>query len=187
MSHIEDLDGPRHVVDPVVNPVFAASAAPQALERRAARGPHPPLQPPATQNRPAHKPQPPPPAARRGAPGRAPRRTRPPTSPGRNAQLAGGRRSSRAVAAGLGVVFAAIAIAGFRAVRRRGMRAAAVYFLIQLPLGYLVFGTSGADTGAGVGTAAGVRRSAVRRVGRARCQNDEKYRRRLRSLSQLRS
>jgi signal transduction histidine kinase len=52
-----------------------------------------------------------------------------------------------ALAAGLGVVFAAVAIAGFRAVRRRGLRAAAVYFLIQLPLGYLVFGTSAASTG----------------------------------------
>jgi signal transduction histidine kinase len=53
-----------------------------------------------------------------------------------------------AIAAGLGVVFAATAIPGFRFVSGRGKRAVAVYFLIQLPLGYLLFGAAGAEVGA---------------------------------------
>jgi signal transduction histidine kinase len=53
-----------------------------------------------------------------------------------------------AIAVGLGVVFAAAAVVGFRLVQRRGQRAAALYFLIQLPLGYALFGAAGADTGA---------------------------------------
>jgi signal transduction histidine kinase len=53
-----------------------------------------------------------------------------------------------AIAAGLGVVFAAVAVVGFRLIQRRGKRAAALYFLIQLPLGYAVFGAAGAETGA---------------------------------------
>jgi signal transduction histidine kinase len=58
-----------------------------------------------------------------------------------------GQAPEPALAAGLGVVFAAIAIAGFRYARRRGRPATAVYFLVQLPLGYVVFGTAGASTG----------------------------------------
>jgi signal transduction histidine kinase len=52
-----------------------------------------------------------------------------------------------AVAAVLGVIFTAIAV-GFQLSRRRGKRALALYFLIQLPLGYLVFVAANAEVGA---------------------------------------
>jgi signal transduction histidine kinase len=45
-----------------------------------------------------------------------------------------------------GVVFAAIAVA-FQLHPRRGKRLVAVYFLIQLPLGYVVFGAAGGAVG----------------------------------------
>ena len=57
-----------------------------------------------------------------------------------------GQARDPAIAAVLGVVFAAAAVA-FQLYPRRGKRLVAVYFPIQLLLGYVVFGAAGGDVG----------------------------------------